>query len=378
MKKLTILAFSLSLCTFIQAQIKVISSGDVAIGHDNPISKLDVEDGNARFRVHSDNNTKICAGNYGSGMSALILDAANGDFAGSDYFFLYQNDDLDILLEPLNYASGNIRFMTKTGSSLGDSDKESMRITRDGEVGIGYSSPSYTLDVDGIVRADNISPSDSTLKQNIDQISESKVSEIYSLSGKTYQLKKKTIPGEPDSISIRSYDTVQDDRFHFGLIAQEVQNYYPEIVYEDNNGILSLSYNDLIPILIEALKDQKNQIEDLKDEMEDLKAESINKSALTSKDINVDESSPALLYQNKPNPFNKDTEIQYYLPDHIKQANINIYTLSGTQIKNYLVTQHENGSLTIKAEELSPGMYLYSLIADGDLIDTRRMVLTDY
>jgi hypothetical protein len=40
------------------------------------------------------------------------------------------------------------------------------------------------------------------------------------------------------------------------LLAQEVQKVFPELVNEDKNGMLSLNYQGLIPILIKALKDQ--------------------------------------------------------------------------------------------------------------------------
>ena len=46
-----------------------------------------------------------------------------------------------------------------------------------------------------------------------------------------------------------------------GLVAQEVQNLFPELVQEDENGILSISYTKFIPVLIEGLKEQQAQID---------------------------------------------------------------------------------------------------------------------
>jgi hypothetical protein len=154
--------------------------------------------------------------------------------------------------------------------------------------------------------------------------------------------------------------------------------YYPNLVKQDDEGFYSINYISLIPILVEAVKEQQSMIEHLRQEIDSLRSDGRFKNALRSEDRSIDKTSSALLYQNKPNPFNTDTEIEFYLPEQINTARINIYNLSGVQIKTYQVSQREKGSHIIRAEELSPGMYLYSLITDGDLIDTKRMVLTDY
>jgi hypothetical protein len=54
-----------------------------------------------------------------------------------------------------------------------------------------------------------------------------------------------------------------------------------------------------------------------------------------------------------------------------------IYDLQGKQVKNIPVVQRVNGSIVIYESELLPGMYIYSLIADGSIIGSMQMVLTD-
>ncbi len=43
------------------------------------------------------------------------------------------------------------------------------------------------------------------------------------------------------------------DNRQIGLIAQEVEKVLPEVVYKDRKGIYSISYDQLVPVLIEAL-----------------------------------------------------------------------------------------------------------------------------
>ncbi len=70
---------------------------------------------------------------------------------------------------------------------------------------------------------------------------------IIQLNGYTYLLK--------DSLNIKGTQ--------YGVVAQELQLVLPELVTKNSNGYLSVNYQGLIPILIEALKDQNNKIESL-------------------------------------------------------------------------------------------------------------------
>ncbi len=99
-------------------------------------------------------------------------------------------------------------------------------------------------------------------------------------------------------------------------------------------------------------------------------------SLATDADINSinDE---AILFQNFPNPFFENTRIDYYLSDEIQNAVITICNLNGTQLKSIPLNLKRNGNVIIYGNELNAGMYLYSLIADGKVIDTKRMVLMD-
>jgi hypothetical protein len=121
-------------------------TGNVGIGTDSPSTKLSVLDNNAVLNFgENSGQTQLKVGNKASGYSALVLDAANGDFSGSDYAMIYQNNDLDLKIETMSNA-GDIVFMPKYGAGLSDA-KEAMRLTKTGKVGIGTSTPRGQLDV---------------------------------------------------------------------------------------------------------------------------------------------------------------------------------------------------------------------------------------
>ena len=82
-----------------------------------------------------------------------------------------------------------------------------------------------------------------------------------------------------------------------------------------------------------------------------------------------------LLYQNIPNPFTSGTKINYYLPQGTAGATIVFYDNYGNQIKQVQLSQTGNGTLNITPDNLTNGIYSYSLIVNGNVIDTKRMVL---
>ena len=116
-----------------------------------------------------------------------------------------------------------------------------------GDVGIGYTSPSYKLDVNGTIRGANIVPSDARLKREIVPI-EGALEKVNSLRG----------------VNFRWQDEEKPDELQMGVIAQEVEEVFPEAVSTDDEGYKSVAYEKLVAPLIEAIKDLKVENESLK------------------------------------------------------------------------------------------------------------------
>ena len=60
------------------------------------------------------------------------------------------------------------------------------------------------------------------------------------------------------------YDHKNTGDHCLGLIAQEVESILPDVVYEDATGVKSVAYQNIVALLIEAVKDQQRQIDELK------------------------------------------------------------------------------------------------------------------
>jgi hypothetical protein len=170
-----------------------------------------------------------------------------------------------------------------------------------------------------------------------------------------------------------------DDKLHFGFIAQEVQAIFPSLTNViDTNGHLSVNYIEIIPLLLQTIKEedaivkgQGEQIELLKKEIELLK----NKSTTSVENENTVVSSTSKLAQNVPNPFGRETQIGFEINENFNQAFIGIYNLNGQQIRK-LQIQKGQSEITLNADQMEPGMYVYSLVVNNNLIDSKRMVIT--
>ena len=55
-----------------------------------------------------------------------------------------------------------------------------------------------------------------------------------------------------------------------GFIAQEVEKVFPELVFTDKQGYKAVDYPKIMPVLVEAIKDQQVQINELKQKLENL------------------------------------------------------------------------------------------------------------
>lgn len=94
-------------------------------------------------------------------------------------------------------------------------------------------------------------PSDNILKENIETIDST---DFLKLNPVKFQFKN-------DS----------KHKQHFGLIAQELETIYPELVSNNSIGFKTVNYIELIPILISQIKTMQNDIDILKDELNEIK-----------------------------------------------------------------------------------------------------------
>ena len=162
--------------------------------------------------------------------------------------------------------TGSMLFYTNNGTAL----TERMRISSTGNVGIGIN-PTYKLHVNGRIRTNGINEtSDGRLKKDVKKIMNA--SELVkALNGVTYYWRTDEFP-----------DMELEDKLQYGLIAQELEKVIPELVSTDSEGWKSVEYTHLIPILLEALKEQLVMVETLQEQNASVSKKFENYASLAS------------------------------------------------------------------------------------------------
>lgn len=165
---------------------------------------------------------------------------------------------------------------------------------------------------------------------------------------------------------------------HYALDAEQLEEIFPDLVYEQEDGTKSINYMEMVPILVKTISELNGKVAELNDKLNALENGGAEAKARLNNTLSVDEISAlatATLRQNIPNPFSERTEIRFTLPSDAKNAFIYIFNMQGTLQKQIAVTPSMQ-SVIINGYELSPGMYIYSLIVNGKEIDTKRMIIT--
>jgi ElaB/YqjD/DUF883 family membrane-anchored ribosome-binding protein len=132
-----------------------------------------------------------------------------------------------------------------------------------GNVGIGLTNaPSYTLQVIGSVAGVGayVNLSDARYKKNITPL-EHGLDKIMALRGVEYDWRREEYPQ-------MRFDAGKQ----VGFVAQELKGVLPEAVTQDAEGYYSIAYSKVIPVLVEAVKDQQKAITNKDAEIQDLKA----------------------------------------------------------------------------------------------------------
>jgi hypothetical protein len=239
-------------------------------------------------------------------------------------------------------------------------------INYNGYVGLFTWNPQYVLQIgetgQSLVAKINgtwVMTSDSRAKENIQDLPDA-LATVKSLRGVSYNWNTEGIV-EP---ALAGRDV-------YGFIAEEVREVLPNLVYEDGEGALALDYNGVIPLLTNAIKEQQQQIETLEDQVSSLLA---LRSSEGTTDVDAVSGRSAALYQNAPNPASGYTDIRYTLPDNTASAFIYIFDMQGKLHKTY--TADKSGVLQLKVSDLKAGIYTYGLVVDGNLIGTKKLIIT--
>lgn len=133
---------------------------------------------------------------------------------------------------------------------------------------------------------------------------------------------------------------------------------------------------------IEALEEKIKGTDQLKQEVAELKS-LVEKLVADDQEEDTEGSSyvlpleqKAMLAQNRPNPFDQNTIIDYYIPEDVTDAKIRVTAADGKELGVVHILEAGPGQVTIRTRAFPAGTYFYSLVLDGQVFETKSMVRT--
>jgi len=290
---------------------------------------------------------QIVTGSIGVG-----FDCVDGEVFGFNTILLKENnvrirfEDSSVGLFPANdwtlianatESGGANYFAIEDGTAgiipfklIAGAPADALYVADNGNVGLGTSSPTQKLDVDGGMKLKAILTAPETPTEGV----------LY-MDGVDHLLKFhngtdwKTISGNQN------------------LVAATLTGTFLEIDIE-NGASVSV---DLQPLI----SDLENRITALEGLVGISKVET-NKAAIS---------------QNVPNPFNAETSIPYFIPNEVNNANLVIYNVNGIEIKKYQIDERGYGNFIITSDNIDTGSYFYTLILNGKKLESKIMIRVD-
>lgn len=276
-----------------------------------------------------------------------------------------------------NYGLYGMLIGSQNGAAVvGSLDNTNMGFNISGRYAGYFQGATY---VDGNLTASAVvTPSDIRLKENVESLSSNRSSStldnLLGMNVISYNYKPRVMTEAGDTAQQSpTRGETQDLRAvarHYGLSAQELQTIYPDLVYEGQDGYLGVNYIELVPILVRSIQELKAEV----DALQGIAPQTRSMSS-GNQTAGPASTSQSVLYQNTPNPFKEQTVIRFRLADDVQTAAVCIFDMQGKLLKKMPVSQGME-SVTVNGYELGEGMFLYSLLVNGQEIDTKRMILS--
>jgi autotransporter adhesin len=183
-------------------------------------------------------STAIGAGTLASGK----ISTAIGNFTtASDYASLVigqYNASGSTATSAEAFSDENTAFVIGNGTDSFEGASDAFKVMFNGDA---------TLSRNLTVKGDIVVSSDARLKANIVSLG-STLSRLLLIDGKSYTM-------------------IKDGKQKIGLLAQEIKEVFPELVSEDDNEMLAVNYQGLVPVLINALKEQDEKMNEQNDKI---------------------------------------------------------------------------------------------------------------
>jgi len=205
-----------------------------------------------KLGIGTTNPNELLHINSSSGDARIMLNAPDG----SDTEIKFFNNGSSVWTLGHDDGSGSFRLGTSnvdTNVAIDVNSSRDVKITESLGIGVAANGTTGRLDCSNDVVA--YSTSDKRLKENIKPL-DSALDKVMQISGVEFDWKK---------LTEKEKETIHGNEGHdVGVIAQEVEEVLPEVVTQRDSGYKAVKYEKIVPLLIEAIKELKQEIQELK------------------------------------------------------------------------------------------------------------------
>ena len=343
-----------------QAQLHVESNGDVKINTSSVISRLTVYDGNGKGAINGQAISAIkgMSNHVGYEYSIGVHGTVSGNNSNVKGYCSGVVGEAAGGENGHNYGvCGHVSSSTNGAAVYGTSNDNLLGPTL---------STNYAGFFNGILAASGpiygmlTSASVSSSNRNIiigEDLSTNSQSELISTL-------------KPKTLYVTGGDLADPDRLHYALDADQLEEIYPDLIIKSEDGTKGINYVEMVPILVQAINELKAEISELRGGEAKPQTRAMAETESAAENVTL-----LSLGENKPNPFSATTTIPVSIPADVQKAFIYVYDLTGKKVQQLDITARGKQNVTLDASALTDGMYLYSLIADGKVVQTRRMIV---
>jgi len=314
----------------------------------------------------------LSGGNTGNGYQALYLNTTGYDNTALGYGALVYNTT--------GFRNTAVGYRATTSAGLADVQNSTAlgaeaTVTASNQVRIGNAN---VTSIGGVVGWSIVS--DGRFKSDVKE-DVSGLDFINGLRPVSYTLDIPAMEkflGLPDSAAKTVAASRKKSTRTTGFVAQEVEALVKKAGYvfdgvdapQSDQDHYSIRYDLFVVPLVKALQELSAKVEAQQIQIEELLSQ-----AGTQGNVKSGAGGKSVLYQNMANPFSSETEIRMVVAEDVASAQLILYNLEGTQLKSIEVKGRGEQSVKLSGNELKAGIYLYAFIADGKIVDTKRMVL---
>ncbi len=190
--------------------------------------------------------------------------------------------------------------------------------------------------------------------QQVDLLQMERVNQNGSLAANKIEERGTCIDEEGKEVEAEEPIQTKLSPISYGLAADQLQEVFPELVYEDAEGNYSINYVEMVPLLVQSIRELSAEVATLK-----------QKLGIS------DPAKPVLKTKGKAEDADNVT---LTLPDESQQATLNIYDLNGRLLRTTSVDA-TSANLSSHTHGLPAGTYAYSLNVNGKKLKARKVII---